>query len=282
MSGKLLGVTFKSKKVQELADFYKNVLGMSIEQQSNGTLCHFPGKPESASLRLVQDELEIEEEEEDKSDDRKNVYWKIGLSLADVDLARAKILEKGQEVSAPSQFLDIGYLCHTSDCEGRAIELLQHTFAANFIKPVEEPGKVLGQDALIGQITLRCSDISQSLKFYRDILGMKLLSIQEVKPYNFTLYFLAFTDESPPSDDLHSLEIREWLWKRSYTTLEIQHIPKASLQRMERKGVQCIDIKVPDKNVEDKLRNAGFDIQEKGKDFCIVNDPDFATILLHY
>ena len=51
---------------------------------------------------------------------------------------------------------------------------------------------------------------------------------------------------------------------------------------MERKGVQCIDIKVPDKNVEDKLRDAGFDIQEKGNDFCVVNDPDFATILLHY
>ena len=51
---------------------------------------------------------------------------------------------------------------------------------------------------------------------------MKLLSIQQVEAYGFTLYFLAFTDETPPNEDLNSIEIREWLWQRPYTTIEHQ------------------------------------------------------------
>jgi hypothetical protein len=35
-----------------------------------------------------------------------------------------------------------------------------------------------GQQALIGQVTLRCADIDKSLAFYAGVLGMKLLSIQ--------------------------------------------------------------------------------------------------------
>ena len=53
---------------------------------------------------------------------------------------------------------------------------------------------------------------------------MKLLSIQPVKRYNFTLYFLAFTEEDPPIlEDLEAVENREWLWQRPYSTLELQH-----------------------------------------------------------
>ena len=89
---------------------------------------------------------------------------------------------------------------------------------------------VLGQTCLIGQITLRCSNIEKSLEFYQEILGMKLLSIQQVEAYGFTLYFLAFTDETPPNEDLNSIEIREWLWQRPYTTLELQHVPGTKLQ----------------------------------------------------
>ncbi|CAH3142991.1 unnamed protein product, partial [Porites lobata] len=55
-------------------------------------------------------------------------------------------------------------------------------------------------------------------------LGMKLLSIHSI-PNMFNLYFLACTDERPPSDDVNAVEIREWLWKRPYTTLELQHYP---------------------------------------------------------
>ena len=76
-------------------------------------------------------------------------------------------MQSGTAVSVPTQFRDIGYLCHMADPEGRSIELLQHSFATNFVKPLEQPKKTLGQDSLIGQVTLRCSDISKSLQFYR-------------------------------------------------------------------------------------------------------------------
>ena len=62
-----------------------------------------------------------------------------------MDLARLKIIQSGITVSNPSQFLDIGYLCHLTDPEGRSIELLQHSFAENFIKPEEKVGMTLNQ-----------------------------------------------------------------------------------------------------------------------------------------
>ena len=76
---------------------------------------------------------------------------------------------------------------------------------------------------MIGQITTRITEPTQSLDFYQKVLGMKLLSIQPVKRYNYTLYFLAYTEETPPNADLEAAENREWLWQRPYTTLELQH-----------------------------------------------------------
>ena len=87
------------------------------------------------------------------------------------------------------------------------------------------------------------------MRLYKDALGLKLLSIQvtsifkfpipfliaedskpnnystplrqEIPEYQFTLYFLACTPDVPPGP-LESVGIREWLYQRPYTTLEIQ------------------------------------------------------------
>ena len=53
-------------------------------------------------------------------------------------------------------------------------------------------------------------------------MKMKLLSIQEVTKYRFTLYFLGYTEDIPPEKDLKHVKNREWLWQRKYTTLELQ------------------------------------------------------------
>ena len=42
-------------------------------------------------------------------------YWKIGITLPDVDVARDRLLARGIAVSTPQQFYDIGYLCHLAD-----------------------------------------------------------------------------------------------------------------------------------------------------------------------
>ena len=86
-------------------------------------------------------------------------YWKIGICVGDVDLAREKITKQGTQVSKPSQFLEVGYLCHLKDPKGFTIELLQQTFQRNFVKPEEDPSLALGQTAVVGQITTRTTNI---------------------------------------------------------------------------------------------------------------------------
>jgi catechol 2,3-dioxygenase-like lactoylglutathione lyase family enzyme len=62
------------------------------------------------------------------------------------------------------------------------------------------------------------------LRFYTELLGMRLLSVQPVPAREFTLYFLACTDEVPPHADVEHVGNREWLWQRPYSILELQHI----------------------------------------------------------
>ena len=217
-----------------LIDWYCHRLGMSVIKQMQNEeesiqWIGFQDQPQSSFVEFRFSVLH-------KADPPKcytprpssDVYWKIGLSLADVDTARSKLMSQGVDVTAPRQFLDIGYMCHLNDPFGYSIELLQHDFQSNFnserVEASLQPNLALGQRAHIGQITLRVSNIEKSLRFYESALGMKLLSRQSI-PEKFNLYFLACTNEKPPADDINAVEIREWLWKRPYTTLELQHWP---------------------------------------------------------
>merc|ERR1711934_1105281 len=74
-------------------------------------------------------------------------------------------------------------------------------------------------------ITTRTSNPKESARFYKDVMGMKTLSIQPVAPHGFDLYFYAWTNDIPPNTgDLKAVENREWAWQRNYTELEIQHV----------------------------------------------------------
>jgi catechol 2,3-dioxygenase-like lactoylglutathione lyase family enzyme len=142
-------------------------------------------------------------------------YWKVGVLTSDVDALSAALVEQGLAVSEPRQFRDIGYLCHFQDSEGNAVELLQHTFAG--------APKVPMPPTRVGHVTLRVRDPQTTIVFYRERLGMRLLSVQPVTPHRFTLYFLGSTDECPPLDDPEAVQNREWLWQRPYPCLELQH-----------------------------------------------------------
>ena len=151
-------------------------------------------------------------------------YWKIGITLAEVDLARASLLSDGVIVSEPKQFLDVGYLCHLNDPDGYSIELLHHRFKPHQqTHPALSASKSKSQPAL-GQITLRIKDSGPTLQFYQHELGMRLLSRQIIVPHRFILYSLAFTEEQPLSADFDDVNNREWRWQRPYTVLELQHI----------------------------------------------------------
>ena len=157
---------------------------------------------------------------------KQDIYWKIGITLRDVDVARARLQAGGVEVSEPSQFLDIGYLCHLADPDGYIIELLQHTFGQRDQPLPPQPEHQRDSSPTLGQVTLRIKDPDVSLSFYQELLGMRLLSRQIVEPYGFTLYFLGCTNEAPPQSDIDAVANREWLWQRPYTTLELQHVWK--------------------------------------------------------
>lgn len=214
-----------------LIEWYCQRLGMSVlkEMRSETDLIHWVGFENNPKSACIEFRSHIQQSSPPKlyvPKPSQDVYWKIGLSLADVDTARSQLMSHGVDVTQPRQFRDIGYLCHLSDPFGYSIELLQRDFQSNFcserIKCFLNPTFALRQQTHVGQITLRVSDIKESLRFYESSLGMKLFSRQNI-PDMFDLYFLACTDEKPPSDDVNAVEIREWLWKRPYTTLELQY-----------------------------------------------------------
>ena len=104
------------------------------------------------------------------------------------------------------------------------------------------------QPFVIGQITTRITDPAKSLEFYTNVLRMKLLSIQEVTKYRFTLYFLGYTEDIPPNeDDLTDVKNREWLWQRKYTTLELQWRWDSKSLRQESDdsgGLESIEVEI--------------------------------------
>ena len=215
---KFRSLVFRVDAPAALAEWYTNILGMSVSQISEDVYeCGYPTQDLRLSLRKSA-------ESSSNNSSGMSVYWKIGIGLEDVSLGQKRILAKGVQITEPHQFQEIGFLCHLKDGAGFSLELLQDTFEKNFVKPAEKPELPLGQPGKIGQITIRSSNIEKTLALYEKSLGMKMLSIQEVEQYGFTLYFLAFTDDCPPqSDNLHAVENREWLWQRDYTTLEIQY-----------------------------------------------------------
>jgi len=199
-----------------LSGFYRDSLGLSVQVDGAARRVGYHG--EDADLLLLPGGGGY-------THDQGQRYWKIGITLPDVDLAADYLQERDVPVSAPRQFLDIGYMCHLSDPEGFTIELLQHDFEGNRPENAADPANPFAQ-ARIGQITLRTGDITAEDAFCR-AQGMRLLSMQDVGDYGFDLHFYAFTDDALPNPDPWAVENREWLWKRPCTTLEFQHVAGA-------------------------------------------------------
>lgn len=200
-----------------LAEFYKVNFGMVVRAEGDARRVGYPGP--SADLLLLP-------EGGGYAHNRGQRYWKIGITLPDLDQAAEWLRRAGINVSRPAQFRDIGYMCHLSDPEGFSIELLQHDFEGK--RPKKQRDENPFGQAAVGQITLRTGDISAEDAFCRD-LGLRLLSMQDVASHGFDLHFYAFTTEVPPDPDLWAVANREWLWKRPYTILEYQHIPDARI-----------------------------------------------------
>ena len=53
---------------------------------------------------------------------------------------------------------------------------------------------------VLNQTMLRIKDPEASIAFYRDVLGMTLLDRYDFEEMRFTLYFMGYPDEAPPTD----------------------------------------------------------------------------------
>lgn len=175
-------------------------------------------------------------------------YWKIAITVPDLDCAYRQLRARGIEVTAPNQFRDIAYMSHLADPEGYTVELIQHTFGGNDLTRQGDDALPLGGGARLGLITLRTGDLETEFTTCRDQLGMRYLSRQDVPDLDFCLYFLAFTDETPPLPDVDAVENREWLWQRPYTVLEFQHRKQGHIvcRADGQQGAAAVRIENPD------------------------------------
>jgi len=190
--------------------FYRDILGMwdGVDGLGFGDA--------GARLRFMAGDVEHHKPGPDKA------YWKIGITLRNLDHAVAYLCRAGVEVSTPRQFCDIGYLAHLTDPAGHVIELLQVGFEGR--EGEAGTGHPVGGQATLAHITLRTTNLAASQDWAKEEMGLRLMSVQPVPDFGFTLYFYAWSAEVPPDPDLAAVENREWLWARPYTLLEFQHL----------------------------------------------------------
>ena len=206
--------------------FYQNSLNMSLlNKKESAKATHYFLGYQSGTSRSQEAQLELIDYKGKTRSPQSHPqagYWKIAISVEDVDLARADLIKKGIEVGFAKQVPDVAYLCHLNGPEGYCIELIQHRFQQNH-SPLPDNTHPW-EHAHFSLITYRVKDPQASLTFYQESLGMRLLSRQIIKPFGFTLYFLGYSDEPLPVDDIDAIENREWLWQRPHTMIEFQHI----------------------------------------------------------
>ena len=222
--------------------FYQDIIGMTLlAKRARGSETHYflgfvePGSEAagveaglshwqaSCFLVLVHDP-ECLSADVRKQPDSGEGYWKISISVRDLDVARNRLIANSVQPDAARQVGDIAYLCHFDDPDGYCIELIQHDFLKNHEPEPENPIYRLGTCPSFLLVTYRVKDPLTSLRFYTELLGMRLLSRQVVEAKGFTLYFLACTEESPPHFDVEHVDNREWLWQRPYAMVELQHV----------------------------------------------------------
>jgi len=211
-------LTFQVPDIAAAKAFYMDILGMHAIDDSIGYA------NDGLKLRFAKCDTQ-------RKATSRDAYWKIGITIKNLDHAVAFLKENNVSCSAePSQFLDIGYLCHLRDPSGLGIELLQQGFEGKHVETQLLGGHAIGGQATLAHISIRVSDLEKAKLWCEETHGMRLMSIQPVDLFGFTLYFYTWSDEEIPGD-LRSKDIREWLWARPYAMLELQHIGGSSFLR---------------------------------------------------
>ncbi len=150
-----------------------------------------------------------------------DLYWKISISVPDIELACRQLTDLGVHIDGPRQFGEVGFLAHLVDPLGFHIELICHWFEGDRPERIYD-ARLLGGGPHVSLLTLRCHDISLIHQVATE-LEMTRLCIVPVLEHGFTLYFYGYAGDSLPNSDLHALEARTWVYRRPYTVLEVLH-----------------------------------------------------------
>ena len=205
-------IVLRSAEPEAQRDFYCDVLGM--RDRDDGTIGYADCE---AGLLFEAGDGAYEPTPND-------LYWKIALSVPNIDLACRQLIEKGVEIGTPRQVGDIAYLAHFRDPAGFTIELIDHWFEGE--RPPQAPNtRRLGGGAHLSLLTLRSHDIGQVDRATK-AMGMTPLSVVPAPDLGFTLYFYGFTTESPPNPDLFAVENRTLVYRLPQTVLEVVHRPQ--------------------------------------------------------
>ncbi|MFT5504883.1 MAG: lactoylglutathione lyase [Gammaproteobacteria bacterium] len=213
---------------QRSLEFYCAQLGMTLVEEATYDGKHhlFLSYTDNEALDSQSAVLELVVDNDNPFDNAlsNSGYWKIAISVADLDVAYKRLTQTECTISKPFEVPNVAYLCHCEDPDGYCVEFLQHRFIRNHVAQKTNEPFPLATKAAFSLITLKIKDPEASLAFYQSQLGLRLLSRQEVTGRRFTLYFLSADSEIPPTSDIDDIPLREWLWQRPYTLLELQHV----------------------------------------------------------
>lgn len=215
---KLNSFTLQVFKPKQTLDFYTKILGLHLlnefsEDDSIYYNLGFTNKDFYIQLRFTPSLSKVSYQL-----DAADNYWKYSLFVDDIQKQHQEIGNKNHKIGAPFQFGNIGYLAHTADIENHQIEYIQKTFKQNTPKQIED------NKTTLGLLTIRTKDPLKSIRFYEDILDLKLFVRMYVDRGNgFTLYFLGHKDLKAPSSNIDATENREWMYQQSHLFIEIQH-----------------------------------------------------------
>ena len=212
----LAAITLNVRNPLKLAEFYCDTLGMVRFERNGEVAVGYGGQGAALILRSSSNISDYQHAQNHR-------YWKIAITLPNLDLAHDQLTKKGIDAPNPRQFREIAYLTHITDPEGHIVELIQHTFDGKPRDDEGDPVAPLGGGAQLGLITFRTDNIEREMVHCLEELGMSYLSRQPVADLGFDLYFFAFTKEKQPNPDVNAVTNREWLWQRPYTVLEFQH-----------------------------------------------------------
>ena len=103
MSLKYLTLEVPRNSLKEVKRWYEEVLGMAVmKQTANAVSLGFENQSGSAWVELLAVSEKSGERREEKTSE--DVYWKIGIGLADVSAARDRLRERGVAVTEAKQF----------------------------------------------------------------------------------------------------------------------------------------------------------------------------------